>query len=107
MADEGFMEQEDGFESFRFAMVLGSALAAAAAFFAWQGASRTAGFLSVAGGVVLGAGVLRPEAIRPLERAWEAARRLLTTACEGVAGRILEVLKAIPRGVSGRGEGQG
>jgi hypothetical protein len=78
-------------------LVLGLAFAAGAGFFAWQGATRTAGILCLVGGVVLGAGALKPMAIRPLERAWRASGRFLDTIREGFADRILAAYRSIFR----------
>ncbi len=91
------MEEDDRPARLRFAIALGTAFAIAAGFFAWQGVGRTAAFLALAGGVILGAGAVRPEVLRPLEGGWRAAGRTFHRGAEGAAGGILLVSRAALR----------
>ena len=95
------MEWDDQLKSFRFSMVLGMAFAVTAGILAWQDVPRAAALLAIAGGVVLGAGALKPEALSPLERAWEIGGRALAEVREGAVGGILRTVKAISRVASG------
>lgn len=76
-------------DQLRFSLILGMAFASGAGLFAWQGASRTAAALCLAGGGLLAVGSLRPEAIGPLACAWEATGRLLESIRDAAADRIL------------------
>jgi hypothetical protein len=84
-------------DQLRFSLVLGLAFAAGAGFFAWQGASRTSGLLSLAGGVVLGIGALCPALLHPLGRAWVSTGRNFESIREEIADGIILASRSVFR----------
>ena len=83
----------------RFGLAGGSAFGIVAFFFALGGAPRASAVLSGAGALLLAGAAVRPAVLRPIQRCWEAAGRVLSAIQTRLALFLCFVLVLAPLGL--------
>jgi hypothetical protein len=90
----GLMGDPDAREKLQdFGLSLGLAAAIAAGFLSWGGAGRSAALSALAGGLLIAAATLRPQALAPVEQAWTRASGCWRRTCETIASSLERLLR--------------